>query len=77
VHVENTGIYPHNPHNVYGQRMRVLPEGACGEGQVRRSLSVITGLEIDVVVIWVKGWESGNKGAPRLKYAVNKRVMDI
>jgi len=37
---------------------------------------VIAGLKSDVVVIWVKGRESGNQGAKRLKYAVNKGVMD-
>jgi hypothetical protein len=38
---------------------------------------VIAGSKKRVVVIWFKGRESGNKGATRLKYAVNKGVMDI
>ena len=33
---------------------RVLPRGAWAEGQVRRSLSVIVGSEIDVVVLLAK-----------------------
>jgi len=43
--IENSGIYPHNPHNVHGYGIWVLPRGAWAEGQVRRSLSVILGFE--------------------------------
>jgi hypothetical protein len=38
---------------------------------------VIAGFQKRVVVVWFKGQENGTQGATRLKYAVNKGVMDI